>query len=140
MESLRLLLTDEIESEVDDADDEVEEEEEEFLLRRLVFELPVSLGLLLARVSASFFFLGPNGGWTWSKSSSLRWRSEESEICSVKGLEDTVVGRLSTSWTELVLVVAPATTFGTKWTLETSLVSSMATPRMLPCSSTTLNE
>ena len=43
VETLRLLLSEE-------TDDEVEEEE--FLLRRLVFELPVCMGLLLRRVSA----------------------------------------------------------------------------------------
>ena len=43
VETPRLLLSDE-------ADDE--SEEEEFLLRRLVFEFPVCLGLLLERVSA----------------------------------------------------------------------------------------
>ena len=43
VETLRLLLSEE-------TDDEVEEEE--FLLRRLVFELPVCMGLLLRHVSA----------------------------------------------------------------------------------------
>ena len=72
LDTLRLLLTDEIDD--DDADDEVDEEE--FRLRRLVFELPVCLGLLLGRVSASFFF------WSWSESSlsSLSWRSATTDI------------------------------------------------------------
>ena len=48
LETLRLLLTEEIDD--DDADEEVEEEE--FRLRRLVFELPVCMGLLLRHVSA----------------------------------------------------------------------------------------
>ena len=68
VETLRLLLTDKLEVDVDDPDDE-ELDEEEFLLRRLVFELSVSLGLLLGRVSASFLFLGTTaGGWSWSES------------------------------------------------------------------------
>ena len=63
--TLRLFLTDELDDlEDDDEEEEVEEddvEEEEFLLRRLFFDLPVFLGLLLGRVSAAFSFLGRTG-------------------------------------------------------------------------------
>ena len=81
LENLRLLLADEL----DEPDDEVEEEE--FLLRRLVFELPVCLGHLLAPlgvVSAAFFSLGTTGAWSRSESSlsSLSRRSEERSATS----------------------------------------------------------
>ena len=139
VETFRLLLTDDVE--VDDADDEVEEDE--FLLRRLVFELPIGPGLLLGRVSASFFLLDSTGAWSESELSSLSWRSQERENWSDTGgpAAPVEVGRLSTGWTALELLVATVTTsLGTKRSLEVSLVSIRATPRMVPCSSRTLYE
>ena len=138
-ETLRLFLTDEL----DDLEEEVEEEE--FLLCRLFFELPVFLGLLLGRLSAAFSFLCRTRDWSESSLSSLSCRSEESQIGSDRDdpgypVVVVVVG-LSTGLTELGLELATAaTSLGTKRSLAVSLVSIMATPRMVPASSTTLNE
>ena len=77
LETLRLLLADEL----DEPDDEVEEEE--FLLRRLVFELSVCLAPL-GGVSSAFISLGTTRAWSRSEFSlsSLSRRSEERSATS----------------------------------------------------------